>query len=170
MIHMNNNLIVFVVSCLLTGISEGVLSQQIYYWTDVEGSHISNIEPDAKHKMFTVSQASHGKVYQWVDGPGEIHLSDTPPTDNSITTINEIILESYESSPEPERYSVINQATNIEEYRIKLMRDRLAKKRIKFEEMMIAHERKMIKQIEFYTKNGYGLHPDFYVDNQQFLY
>lgn len=161
-----NKLVLFI---SLFGIPQVLFAEEIYQWVDEQGTHFSNVQPGVESKIISLNNVSQGKVYHWIDQADKIHISDTPPADPVIADVNEIFLAPSTPRTDPERYSAINQLKHMQEHRKNRELNRLEMKKIRLEEKRIQQEIKILRQIEFFNKHGYGPRPDFYQDDQ-FIY
>ncbi len=90
-----------------------------------------------------------GIVYQWTDEAGNVNFSDVPPDESVVTETRNISIN--EHSPDNvdfEKYSIINQAELMAEWRRQLTEERLEKKRLQLEEKRLAYEMELNSQNE----------------------
>jgi len=98
---------------------------------------------------FGSQNALAGIVYQWTDEAGNVNFSDVPPTDLAITEIRNIsINEHSQDNVDFEKYSIINQAELMAEWRRQITEERLEKKRLLLEEKRLAYEMELNSQNE----------------------
>lgn len=98
---------------------------------------------------FESQNALAGIVYQWTDEAGNVNFSDVPPTDLTITEIRDIsINEHSQDNIDFEKYSIINQAELMAEWRRQITEERLEKKRLLLEEKRLAYEMELNSQNE----------------------
>ena len=90
-----------------------------------------------------------GIVYQWTDEAGNVNFSDVPPTDLAVTETRDIIINVHsQDNVDFEKYSIINQAELMAEWRRQLTEQRLEKKRLLLEEKRLAYEMELNSQNE----------------------
>jgi hypothetical protein len=95
-------------------------------------------------------------VYHWADEEGLVHFSDVPPEDTSVFETREIKFDSFvENTPDPDRYSIINQADRMAEWRRQITEERLAMKRLQLEEKRLALEQEQSRLNGMYSTQGY---------------
>jgi len=109
--------------------------------------------------------AMAAKVYQWTDGEGVVHFSDTPPEDSTSTEIKEIEFVDYAMrDTDPDEYSIINQLKRLAEWRKQVEEERIARKQLQLEAKRLAQE-----------KNSYRLYdsissPSYYMPSYSYSY
>lgn len=97
-----------------------------------------------------------GIVYQWIDEAGHVNFSDVPPDESVVTEMRDISIN--EHSPDNvdfEKYSIINQAELMAEWRRQITEERLEKKRLRLEEKRLAYEMELNSQNESYNHQAY---------------
>lgn len=98
---------------------------------------------------FGSQNALAGIVYQWTDEAGNVNFSDVPPTDLAVTEIRDISINEYsQDNVDFEKYSIINQAELMAEWRRQITEERLEKKRLLLEEKRLAYEMELNSQNE----------------------
>jgi len=97
-----------------------------------------------------------GIVYQWTDEAGNVNFSDVPPTDLAVTETRDIIINVHsQDNVDFEKYSIINQAELMAEWRRQLTEQRLEKKRLQLEEKRLAYEMELNSQNEAVIYQAY---------------
>ena len=112
--------------------------------------------------IVAIPDGNSATVYQWTDEDGIVHFSDTaPPADNSIET-REIKFDSFDNgASHPEKYSIIEQANIMAEWRRQETEQRIALQKLALEKQRLNQEMELNRQNDQYTvQDGYqpGLH------------
>jgi len=97
-----------------------------------------------------------GIVYQWIDEAGQVNFSDVPPDESVVTEMRDISIN--ERTPDNvgfEKYSIINQAELMAEWRRQITEERLEKKRLRLDEKRLAYEMEVNSQNEDYIGQAY---------------
>jgi len=89
-----------------------------------------------------------GKAYQWTDTDGVVHFSDAPPADvSAVTDAHEIDTGEYTSTDsENNRYSIIDQANIMQEWRRQSNADRLAEKKLELEQQQLSQDQELNRE------------------------
>jgi len=105
---------------------------------------------------FGSQNALAGIVYQWTDEAGNVNFSDVPPTDLAVTEVRDISINEYsQDNIDFEKYSIINQAELMAEWRRQITEERMEKKRLLLEEKRLAYEMELNNQNETYIHQAY---------------
>ena len=105
---------------------------------------------------FGSQNALAGIVYQWTDEAGNVNFSDVPPTDLAVTEVRDISINEYsQDNIDFEKYSIINQAELMAEWRRQITEERLEKKRLLLEEKRLAYEMELNSQNEAVIHQAY---------------
>lgn len=89
-----------------------------------------------------------GKAYQWTDTDGVVHFSDAPPADvTAVTDAHEIDTGEYSSADSgKDRFSIIDQANIMQEWRRQSNADRLANKKLELEQQQLSQEMELNRE------------------------
>ena len=91
--------------------------------------------------LFISQNVAAARVYQWTDADGVVHFSDAPPADAAVTATREIQFDDFATSnSNQEKYTIIDQANIMANWRRQHTEDRLAVKRLHLEEQYLAQE------------------------------
>ena len=91
--------------------------------------------------LFISQSVAAARVYQWTDADGVVHFSDAPPADVAVTATCEIQFDDFATSDaSQEKYTIIDQANIMANWRRQHTEDRLAVKRLHLEEQYLAQE------------------------------
>lgn len=97
-----------------------------------------------------------GTVYQWTDESGNVNFSDVPPDGSVVTETREISINQHDpDNIDFEKYSIINQAKQMAEWRKQLTEERLAKRKLYLEEKRLLHELELIERSEVLAAEEY---------------
>jgi len=97
-----------------------------------------------------------GIVYQWIDEAGNVNFSDVPPDESVVTEMRDIsVNERRPDNVDLEKYSIINQAELMAEWRRQRTEERLEKKRLRLEEKRLAYEMELNSQSEDVIHQAY---------------
>ena len=97
-----------------------------------------------------------GIVYQWIDEAGQVNFSDVPPDESVVTEMRDISVNEHRpDNVDFEKYSIINQAELMAEWRRQLTEERLEKKRLRLEEKRLAYEMELNSQNEDIIDQAY---------------
>ena len=86
-------------------------------------------------------------VFQWTDADGIVHFSDTAPAVDSSIETREIKFDSFDNgTSSPEKYSIIEQANIMAEWRRQETEQRLARKQLALEQERLDREMELNQQ------------------------
>ncbi len=109
-------------------------------------------------------------IYKWVDKEGNVNFSDVAPDESVAVDTREISVDVTEVNPEDvERFSIINQAERMAEWRRQLKQERLAEKRLYLEEKRLAQEQDFRRHDELVAAEDYRLRNYNYAPTPLFL-
>ena len=91
--------------------------------------------------VFISQIAAAATVYQWTDADGVVHFSDEPPADSLTNATREINFDEFaDTASSLEKYSIIEQADLMAEWRRQNSEDHQALKRLELEEKHMDQE------------------------------
>jgi len=97
-----------------------------------------------------------GIVYQWIDEAGNVNFSDVPPDESVVTELRNISINEHKpDNVDFEKYSIINQAKLMTEWRRQITEERLEKKRLRLEEKRLAYEMELNSQNQDVSYQAY---------------
>ena len=100
--------------------------------------------------------ANAATVYKWTDADGVVHFSDVPPDQSEIEEYREIPIASYDDpDADPDKYSIINQVSRMEERRRLLAEHRLAEKQLQLEARRLAQQEAASYNYPSYSYSDY---------------
>lgn len=168
--NIRNSLFTTFVTFLTMGVCQNVLAENIYQWTDEDGNiYFSDVSPDNSSTMMAYTNSISEKAYQWKDSEGNVHFSDAQPNDAITVEINELEFDQFdENTADAEKYSIVNQADRMRNYRLQLIEEREDRERAKLEQYRIAQEQEILRMEEQLRKQGYGPKPYYYPYNQMY--
>ena len=107
--------------------------------------------------LLASQQAVAVTVYQWTDEEGVVHYSDTPPSDEEVTSeVNDFVLFDYEGDEVVgDEYSIVNQLERMTEWRRQAEEDRRAWRQLQLEEERLAQEQQYFQPVAEVSTDSY---------------
>ena len=97
--------------------------------------------------VVVIQDGNTATVFQWTDKDGIVHFSDTAPAGDSAIETREIKFDSFDNgTSSPEKYSIIEQANIMAEWRRQEEQQQLARKQLALEQERLNRETELNQQ------------------------